>query len=61
MMTECNGQIMMFQGHEKRRVEAEFDGGKTSSDDGAVLLRELELKESIVGEFAEKCFVDLVN
>ena len=58
MMTECNGQIMMFQGHGKRRVEAEFDGGKISSDAGAVLLRELELKESIVEEFAKECFID---
>jgi len=58
MMTECNEQIMLFQGHGRRRVEADFDGGKISSNGGAVLLRELELKESIVEEFAKKCFVD---
>lgn len=57
MMTECNGEMMAFQGHGRRRVEAEFDGGAISSDGGAVLLRELELKESIVREFA-KCFID---
>ncbi len=58
MMTECNEQIMLFQGHRKRRVEVEFDGGKISSDAGAVLLREFELKESIMEEFAKKCFAD---
>ena len=58
MMTECNEQKMLFQGHGKRRVEGAFDGGKISTDGGAVLLRELEMKEGIVGEFAEQCFED---
>lgn len=57
MMTECNEQPMLFQVHGRRQVAAEFDGGRISSDGGAVLLRELELKQSIVKEFA-KCFRD---
>ena len=56
-MTECREQKLLFQAHGSRAVEAAFDGGKITSDGGALLLRELELKQQIVGDFAG-CFID---
>jgi hypothetical protein len=57
VMTECREQKLLFQAHGNRAVEAAFDGGMITSDGGGLLLRELELKEPIVGEFA-CCFID---
>ena len=56
-MTECREQKLLFQAHGSRAVEAAFDGGKITSDGGALLLRELELKQQIVSDFAG-CFID---
>ena len=56
-MTECREQKLLFQEHGSRAVEAAFDGGMISSDGGALLLRELELKQQIVSDFAG-CFID---
>jgi hypothetical protein len=56
-MTECREQKLLFQAHGGRAVEAAFDGGKITSDGGALLLRELELKQQIVSDFAG-CFID---
>jgi hypothetical protein len=41
----------------RRDVVAAFDGGRISSDAGAVLLRELEQRTGIIRRFAG-CFVD---
>jgi Transposase DDE domain group 1 len=57
VMTECREQKLLFQEHGSRAVEAAFDGGMITSDGGALLLRELELKQPIVGDFAH-CFID---
>ncbi|MGH9933031.1 MAG: IS1380 family transposase [Pyrinomonadaceae bacterium] len=57
MTTECKEQKMLFQAHGSRAVEAGFDGGMITSDGGVLLLRELELKQSIISEFA-RCFTD---
>lgn len=56
-MTECREQKLIFQAHGGRGVEAAFDGGMITSDGGALLLRELELQEQIVADFAD-CFID---
>jgi hypothetical protein len=48
---------LLFQVHGSRSVEAAFDGGMITSDGGALLLRELELKEGVVEDFA-RCFTD---
>ena len=56
-MTERREQKLLFQAHGSRAVEAAFDGGKITSDGGALLLRELELKQQIVSDFAG-CFID---
>ena len=57
VMTECREQKMLFQAHGSRSVEAAFDGGMITSDGGALLLRELELRQGIVRGFAG-CFID---
>ena len=56
-MTECREQKLLFQAHGSRAVEAAFDGGMITSDGGALLLRELEFRQQIVGDFA-RCFID---
>ena len=48
---------MLFQAHGSRAVEAAFDGGMITSDGGALLLRELELRQRIVEGLAG-CFID---
>jgi hypothetical protein len=57
MTTECREQKLLFQDHGSRTVEAAFDGGMITSDGGALLLRELELKQHILADFAP-CFTD---
>jgi hypothetical protein len=57
MGTECREQKLLFQDHGSRTVEAAFDGGMITSDGGSLLLRELELKQHIVADFA-RCFTD---
>lgn len=57
VMTECREQKLLFQAHGSRAVEAAFDGGMITSDGGALLLRELEVKQHIVSDFAD-CFID---
>jgi hypothetical protein len=57
MRTQCNGKQYQFQDLGKRLIVGRFDGGKITSDAGALLLRELEAKRGIIGEFAS-CFVD---
>jgi hypothetical protein len=52
MATEGREQKLLFQDHGNRTVEAAFDGGMITSDGGALLLRELELKQHIVSDFA---------
>jgi len=48
---------MEFQGLGRRQVQAAFDGGHVSSDGGALLLREVDLRLDICRRFAE-CFSD---
>jgi len=57
MKTECNGKGYQLQPLGRRAVVADFEGGRITSEAGAVLLRELESKGGMVRQFAE-CFVD---
>ena len=57
MKTECNGKGYQLQPLGRRAVVADFEGGRITTEAGAVLLRELEDKRGIVRQFAE-CFVD---
>ena len=57
MKTECNRERMEFQGGSRRLVQAGFDGGHISSEGGALLLRELDLRQDLTRRFAG-CFTD---
>jgi len=57
MRTECNGERMGFQGAFGRVVQADFKGGHMSSEGGALLLREVDLRVDVTRRFAE-CFRD---
>jgi hypothetical protein len=56
-MTECNESGLGFAGHYSRRVEADFDGGRITSDAGGLLLREADRRMNLLPRLAE-CFVD---
>ena len=56
-MTECNSSDLRFHPLGRREVVAGFDGGRITSDAGAILLREVEQKTGIIRRFAD-CFVD---
>ncbi len=60
MKTECTSEKFVFQGLGKRKVEGRFDGGAITSDAGGLLLREVEARFGIIGQFAE-CFKDHRN
>jgi len=57
MKTQCTPEQMEFQGLGRRKVAAAFDGGHVSSDGGALLLREVDLRLDICRRFAQ-CFTD---
>jgi len=60
MKTECNPDRIVFQPLGGREVVGAFDGGKITSDAGAMLLREVEQKTGIIRQFAA-CFTDHRN
>src|SRR5436305_2608384 len=56
-MTQCSPGLFDFQDLGSRQVYAAFDGGKVTSDGGALLLREVEDKFRFLERFAG-CFTD---
>lgn len=56
-MTECSPSAFAFQDLGAREVLAAFDGGRVTSDAGALLLREIEAKFGFIDSFAA-CFTD---
>jgi hypothetical protein len=57
MPTQCNQNTFAFASVEGRRVEAAFDGGKITSDAGAVLLGATDRAIRLIDRFAA-CFHD---
>jgi hypothetical protein len=57
MVTECSADSLLLQGVNRRDVVARFDGGAISSDGGGLLLRQVEQRTGIIGQFAQ-CFTD---
>ena len=57
MKTECTAGQLEFHGLGRRAVVGAFDGGKISSDSGALLLREVEQRTGILQRLSG-CFVD---
>lgn len=57
MPTQCNAQQLEFSCVERRRVVAAFDGGRVSSDAGALLLQRADQAIGLIDRLA-KCFID---
>ena len=60
MATECNQRAFDFHPLGRREVVGHFDGGRITSDAGALLLRETERATGIIRQFAA-CFTDHRN
>ena len=56
-MTQCNTNVMRFAGQGRRRVEADFNGGRLVSDAGLLLLREIDLRIGLTTALAQ-CLSD---
>jgi len=57
MQTECSADLFGFAPVERRAVVAGFDGGRMTSDAGALLLGATDQVIGLVGRFAD-CFTD---
>jgi len=57
LKTDCNTKSVAFHPHFRRDVVGRFDGGSITSDGGGLLLREVEQRAKIIGQFAT-CFTD---
>src|SRR3984893_13913699 len=57
MTTECNQEPFPFHPLNQREVRGQFDGGSITSDAGGLLLREVEKRTNIIGQFVS-CFTD---
>jgi hypothetical protein len=57
MKTKCNSESFEFQALKRRQVVARFDGGRITSDGGALLLRETNRATGLIGQLAQ-CFWD---
>jgi hypothetical protein len=56
-MTECTPTAFLFQDLGSRTVQADFAGGRITSDAGALVLRDLDLYLGFLDAFAG-CFTD---
>jgi hypothetical protein len=57
LSTECTQIEMGFHGLKKREIRGQFNGGAISSDGGGLLLREVDKRIGLIGQFAG-CFTD---
>lgn len=57
MPTQCNAEQLEFSCVERRRVVAAFDGGRVSSDAGALLLQRTDQAIGLIDRLAQ-CFID---
>ena len=60
MATQCTSDAFPLAGLGRRQVVAKFDGGRLSSDGGAVLLRAANQAFQVTGRLAA-CFIDHRN
>lgn len=56
-MTKCNREALTFSSLFRRRISADFDGGRLTSDAGGVLLREVDRRIGLTKALAE-CIAD---
>jgi hypothetical protein len=57
LQAQCTTIDFEFQGHHRKKVISNFNGGHVTSDGGAILLREFENKKKVLKRFAD-CFTD---
>ena len=57
MSAECSQRTFHFERRSSRKITARFDGGRISTDGGALLLHEVEQRTAILERFAG-CFRD---
>ena len=57
MKTECTKNYSSFQALGRREIVADFSGGTITSDGGALILREVEQRTTVLQRFAQ-CFTD---
>lgn len=60
MPTQCNPEQLEFAGVGRRRVIAAFDGGRVSSNAGALLLQRTDQAIGLIDRLAQ-CFIDRRN
>ena len=60
MATQCTSDAFPLAGWGRRQVVGKFDGGRLSSDGGAVLLRAANQAFQVTGRLAA-CFIDHRN
>jgi hypothetical protein len=53
-MTECNRKSLSFSSLGRRRIIADFDGGRLTSDAGALLLREVDRRVGLTEALANR-------
>ena len=58
MSTDCTATQLELQGFGRRKLVAEFDGGRISSDGGLPLLAAVEQRRQLISRFA-RCFTDV--
>lgn len=56
-MTECNRAALFFSSLSRRKISADFDGGRLTSDGGGLLLREVDRRIGLTRRLAE-CVTD---
>jgi hypothetical protein len=56
-MTDCNGQTVLFASLGAKRVQADFKGGRLTSDAGALLLREADKRIALI-DAINRCITD---
>ena len=56
-MTDSNQLVLMFSDVGRKRIQADFAGGKLTSDAGAVLLREVDRRIGLIDALAD-CIAD---
>ncbi len=56
-MTECNRTSLGFSSLFRRKISADFDGGRLTSDAGGLLLREVDRRIGLTAALAD-CIVD---
>jgi len=59
-MTDCNTQPLLFSSLKSKKIFADFKGGSLTSDAGALLLREMDKRLSLI-DAINRCVPDPRN